>query len=82
MIWRVFWKTGDGVSCCGFVKVPTRAGAIKIARKNLQKHCVICGCVEAYAFQITPQSITLNFQNTSDYDPAWDHSEIGIAEAK
>ena len=67
MIWRVFWKTSDSQSFGGFVRANTRTGAIRIAGQKLQKGTVICGCVEAYSHQITPQSITLNFPNETDY---------------
>jgi hypothetical protein len=46
--------------------------------KMLRKGCVVTGCVEGFAHQITPQSLTLNFPNTSDYDPAWNHPEKGV----
>ena len=66
MIWRVFWKY-NGEGHCGFVKANTRQGAIRIAGKKLQQGAIITGCVEAYQHQITPQSITLNFPNESEY---------------
>lgn len=64
--WRVFWKY-DGESFGGYVRANTRTGAIRIAKKKLMPECIIVGCVEAFLFQITPQDITLNFQNESEY---------------
>ena len=67
MIWRVFWKY-EGNSFAGFVKANTRNGAINAARYHLKRECIITGCVQAHEHQITPQSITLNFANTTDYE--------------
>lgn len=68
MIWLVFWKNCYGQSFRGFVKAKARRGAITIAQRKLQTDCIITGCVQAYEHQITPQSITLNFENTSEYE--------------
>ena len=68
MIWLVFWKNCYGQSFRGFVKARTRRGAITIAQRKLQTECIITGCVQGYEHQITPQSITLNFENTSEYE--------------
>ena len=65
--WQVFWKSSDGNSCRGFVKAKTRVGAIRIATGKLKPTCIITGCVEGAEHQITPQSITLNFANESEY---------------
>lgn len=67
MIWLVFWKN-CGDSRRGFVKAKTRKSAIMIAQRILRAECIITGCVQAYEHQITPQSITLNFENTSEYE--------------
>ena len=66
MIWMVFWKF-EGGSYAGFVKANTRNGAVRIANRKLQQGAIVTGCVEAHQHQITPQSITLNFQNTAEY---------------
>lgn len=77
MLWMVFWKVGKE-SFRGFVKANTRTGAIRIAERKLQKESIVTGCVETEVHKITPQSLTLNFENTSDYDPAWNHPETGV----
>ncbi|MBR4615490.1 MAG: hypothetical protein IKO55_07790 [Kiritimatiellae bacterium] len=79
MIFKVFWKL-NGESRMGFIKANTRTGAVRMAEKMLRKECIVTGCVEGFAHQITPQSLTLNFPNTSDYDPAWNHPEVGAAQ--
>ena len=66
MLFKVFWKY-DGTGYGGFVKANTRTGAIRIAKRLLKHDCIITGCVEAYDHQITPQAITLNFPNTTEY---------------
>jgi hypothetical protein len=78
MLFKVFWKKSDGGSEMGFIKANTRTGAVRMTEKMLRKGCVVTGCVEGFAHQITPQSLTLNFPNTSDYDPAWNHPEKGV----
>ena len=77
MLWLVFWKV-EKESFSGIVKANTRIGAIQIAERKLRRDAIVTGCVETEIHKITPQSLTLNFKNNSDYDTAWNHPEAGV----
>lgn len=67
MIWLVSWITPSGERARGFVEADSREKAMRVARRSLKPECRLGGCTEAALHQITPQSITINFPNTSEY---------------
>lgn len=68
MIYNVYWKDENMNRHNGFCKARSRDEAYDITAKLLQKGCVITAVYEANENSITPQSLTINFANTTDYD--------------
>lgn len=67
MLFFVSW-TYDGETRRGFLKAKDETDARTILKTLLKPGCVIKRIVEAFEHQITPQSLTLNFANTTDYE--------------
>ena len=68
-IWQVYWRNRQVGYYSGFcyVKANTADEAYDITKAKLQKGCEVTAVYEASENMITPQSITLNFSNTSEY---------------
>jgi hypothetical protein len=68
-IWQVYWRNRHGgyYSGFGYVKANTADEAYDITKAKLQKGCEVTAVYKASENWITPQSITLNFVNTSEY---------------
>lgn len=66
MLYFVSW-TYDGEARRGFLKAKDETEARSILKTLLKPGCVIKRITEAFEHQITPQSLTLNFANTTDY---------------
>lgn len=69
-LWQVYWRdrrTGlDPVH--GYVRAESRDEAYDIAMSMLQEGYEVTAVYEATENQITPQSLTVNFVNDTDYD--------------
>jgi len=68
-IWQVYWRNRQNgyYSAFGYVKANTADEAYDITKAKLQKGCEVKAVYEASENMITPQSMTLNFANTSEY---------------
>ncbi len=68
-IWQVYWRNRQSgyYSGVGYVKANNAYEAYGIAKAKLQKGCEVTAVYEASENMITPQSMTLNFANTSEY---------------
>lgn len=76
MIFRAYWKSKtapEGATpYCGFVMADHRGEARRIMEENLDTMCYeVTEVTEAAMHMVTPQSITINFQNTSQYHFGW-----------
>lgn len=67
MLFFALW-TYNGKECRGFLKAKDENDARNILKTTLESGCVIESIVKAFEHQITPQSLTLNFANTTDYE--------------
>ena len=67
MIFKVYWENGKGERHMGFVNAQNRYKAQKITEDRLQEGYVVTGVYNGTLDQVTPQSITLNFPNKSEY---------------
>ena len=55
--------------CSAFVKAANENDAFRITKEILDSRtCKVLAAHDAEFHQITPQSITLNFRNTSEYN--------------
>lgn len=66
-IWNVFWRDTTRRTHYGFIKARTRDEAYDFATKKLRPGTVVTAIYRASEGAITPQSICLNFANTTDY---------------
>ena len=66
-VWKVYWNYMNR-SHMGFVKARDAEQAMKEAVKALNCECVVNAIHEGKEHQITPQSLTLNFHNTTRYE--------------
>lgn len=66
-IWQVYWRDENRNTYCGYVKASGRNAAYDITQGMLRKGCRITAVYEASENWITPQSLTINFTNTTDY---------------
>ena len=68
MIFKVFYqKANEKREHMAFVNAGNRYDAQRIAEGLLNKECIVTNVVYGAMHQITPQSLTLNFPNTSEY---------------
>lgn len=66
-LFLVFWKTKESNVYFGFVQAESKDNARIIALSHLQDGCTVTAVYKAFYDMITPQSITLNFTNNTDY---------------
>lgn len=67
MIYFVSWKGLGGNKANGFVKADSLEDAYSITMKALQNGCCVTEVCPAYESMITPQSLTINFPNETEY---------------
>lgn len=72
MIFRAYWKRKDSpdgaLPSLGYVKAEDKADARRIMEEVLDCSVTeIVDITEAAMHMVTPQSITINFENTSQY---------------
>ena len=67
MIFLAYWKDKGRNTYHGFVKADNRYEAKKILDNDLDRGFYVTAIYKADESQITPQSLTCNFQNTSEY---------------
>jgi hypothetical protein len=72
MIYRAYWKAktapAKATPIIGFVKAADPKDARRIMEENLDTtNYEVTDITEAAEHMITPQSITINFRNTSQY---------------
>jgi len=71
MIYRAYWKKKTSpeyvAGHCGYVKACSKSDARRIVEENLDSAYEVTEVIEAAEHMITPQSITINFRNTSEY---------------
>ena len=68
-IWQVYWRdrrTGLDPAH-GYVKAESRDDAYDIAKSMLREGYEVTAVYEATENWITPQSLTMNFRNNTDY---------------
>lgn len=66
-----YWKRGETELFFGYLKAQSYLEAWRIAQKNLQKGIRVTEVNEASEANITPSSITMNFENKSEYHFGW-----------
>lgn len=66
-LYHVSWRTEGGAIYHGFVRAYNMEYAYDVAKANLNKSCYILSISDAYESMITPQSLTINFRNDTDY---------------
>lgn len=76
MIFRAYWKSkaapDSAIPHCGFVKAVDKVDARRIVEESLDtRNYEVTDVTEAAMHMVTPQSITINFQNTSQYHFGW-----------
>ena len=68
MIYIAYWRNkADRIAHHGYDKANTHDEAYDLVQGKLQKGCRVEAVYEASESDITPQSITINFPNTTDY---------------
>lgn len=68
MIYIVYWRNKENrIAHHGYVKAKSHDDAYDITMANLQKGYEVTAVYAASENQITPQSITINFPNTTEY---------------
>lgn len=71
MLFMATWKQKaapqQAVGSRGFVKAESEKDARRIMQENLDSAYEVTGIYPAQEHQITPQAITVNFRNTSEY---------------
>ena len=67
MLFFASW-TYHGEERRGFLKAKNENDARNILKTTLTPGCIVKTITKAYEHQITPQSLTLNFANTTDYE--------------
>lgn len=71
MIYRAYWKMKTSPEYVpghfGYVKACSESDARRIVQENLDSAYEVIEITEAAEHMITPQSITINFRNTSEY---------------
>jgi hypothetical protein len=68
MIYIAYWRHNEErISHHGFVIANSRDEAYDIVMSKLQKGYQVTHIYNASENQITPQSLTINFPNTTDY---------------
>lgn len=67
MIFLVYWTSPRGGKAHGYVKAKNEEDAKNIMEMILQRECKVTEIHEAKLHQITPQSLTINFENQSEY---------------
>lgn len=67
MMYVVYWRDENRKRYHGYVKAKNRDKAFDIANGMLSRNCNITAVYMASENAITPQSICLNFANTTDY---------------
>ena len=65
------WKRDETELFFGYLKAQSYLEAWRIAQKNLQKGIRVTEVNEASEANITPSSITMNFENKSEYHFGW-----------
>ena len=68
MLFAASWISSDNKTCRGFLKAKDMIDAHGILKTMLKPDCIVKTITEAYEHQITPQSLTINFANTTDYE--------------
>ena len=68
MLFAASWTTSNRQTCRGFLEAKDMTDAKGILKNMLRPGCVVETITKAYEHQITPQSLTLNFANTTDYE--------------
>lgn len=69
-IWQAYWRdrgTGKRVPAPGYVRAESRDEAYDIVKSMLHEGYEVTAVYEASENWITPQSLTLNFPNESEY---------------
>lgn len=71
MLFKAYWKRKTAppqvAGNCGFVRAESEKDARRIMQENLSSEFEVTDVHEAQEHQITPQAITVNFRNTSEY---------------
>lgn len=71
MIFRAYWKLKSSpeksTPHVGFVRATDKEDARRIMEENLDIQYEVIDVTEAAEHMITPQAITINFRNTSQY---------------
>lgn len=68
MIYQVYWNSKTNrQSKFGYVEAKSHDEAFDIVQSNLQPGYRVFAVYESSINAITPQSLTINFQNTSSY---------------
>ena len=67
MIYFVSWKGLFGNMANGFVKADSLEDAYSITMKALRDGCCVTEVCTAHESMITPQSLTINFTNETEY---------------
>ena len=65
--WRSETERRSSGQACGFIRASSPEEAKKIMQENLQEGYEVAEIIPAKEHWITPQSITVNFANTTDY---------------
>ena len=66
MLFMAEWKF-SGKTCRGFVKAGNEKEAESIMREKLLPECELGKIREEKEHRLTPQSITINFENAAQY---------------
>lgn len=67
MLFVADWKF-LGKICHGFLKADSKKDAERIMREKLSPDCELLEITETKEHRITPQSITVNFVDTAQYE--------------
>ena len=66
-----YWKRDSAELFFGYLRAQSYLEAWRIAQKNVQKGIRVTEVHEASEANITPSSITMNFENKSEYHFGW-----------
>lgn len=66
-----YWKNFSAELCFGYLRAKSYLEAWRIAQENLQKGIKVTEVHEGSEANITPSSITMNFENKSEYHFGW-----------
>lgn len=70
-IYIAYWKRDEAEIFFGYLKAQSYLEAWRITQKNLRKGIRVTEVHEASEANITPSSITMNFENKSEYHFGW-----------